>query len=117
MDMGRPRLDPADKKPRSKVANSNRVSQKQWRKWDDQAKQLFNDVYNDVLRCLKEKVFLHPVSNRKRFTDEEFVVLAWNCAWTAANCLTNPNSQTTEVVLLSDDGMPTGEVIAVGEAA
>jgi hypothetical protein len=90
------------KKPRSKVVNVHRVPQKQWRKWDDPGKQLFNDVYANVLLTARSKVLMHPRSNRKKFTDEEFDTLAWNTAWIAADCVTTPEIVFDDVVTVPD---------------
>lgn len=87
------------------VRNTHKVSRKQWRKWDQQQKALFNGVYEDIKRVGPD-LFLHTVTAQRHISDEEFDVLAWNAAWTAAHVLNG--EITTEMHTLYK-----GEVIAI----
>jgi ClpP class serine protease len=87
------------------VKNTNKVSQKQWQKWNAQQQALFNGVYKDIMQ-IGFDLFLHPVTVQRKLSDKEFRTIAWNAAFTAATML--KNSFTDEIHTLYK-----GEVIAV----
>ena len=61
------------------VRDINRVG-KQWRKWDDGQRLLFNEVYKHIM-ANPPTMFLHPKTKMSR---DEFTTVAWNAAWIAA---------------------------------
>jgi hypothetical protein len=63
--------------------NLYKVPQAQWRKWRDAEKQLFNDVYSDMME--NKNQFFHP--KQKPPIDEYWGTTAWNAAWIAADYL------------------------------
>lgn len=63
--------------------NTNKVPQKQWRKWTNQAREVFNSVYSQMRR--DQAMFQHP--NAKRQPREHWNTTAWNAAWTAADAV------------------------------
>lgn len=87
------------------VRNTHKVDRNQWRKWDEKTRALFNGVYEDIKR-VGPQLFLHTVTAQRKLSDEEFDVLAWNAAWTAAHVL---NGEFTEEIRT----LYQGEVIAI----
>ncbi len=72
-DMGRP------------VANKFKVPKKQWDKWSNQARSVFNKLY-DAMRPTMQWVFSHP--EMLPLPKEHWGTLRWNAAWEAA-CIVN----------------------------
>ena len=91
------------------VRNTHKVDRRQWRKWNQQQRALFNGVYEDIKR-IGPDLFLHVVTAQRKISDEEFEVLAWNAAWTAAHVL---KGQFTDVI----HTLYNGEVIATDHLA
>jgi hypothetical protein len=62
--------------------NSNLVSRKQWKKWSEPSRYVFNEMYETMIQS--QKLFnSHPKA--KKMEDEHWVTVAWNAAWTAAD--------------------------------
>lgn len=62
------------------VGNKYRVPQRQWRKWSNTAKRVFNRMYHEMRH---QWVFLHPAA--PVLSREHWKTVRWNAAWTAAN--------------------------------
>lgn len=89
----------------SKIKNVHKVPASQWRKWNQQQRALFNGTFEDITNVGQE-LFLPTTTFQRHLSDEEFRIIAWNAAWTAAHIL---NGQfTTEMTTLYQ-----GQVIAV----
>lgn len=68
--------------------NPHRVPRRQWAKWTNQARGVFNSVYDQMRR--DQAMFLHPSAERQ--TREHWKTVAWNAAWTAADAVMGVNS-------------------------
>lgn len=63
--------------------NRNRVPKKQWTKWSEQARRVFNRVY---MFCVEnEWAMRHPKSPKPK--TEFWETTAWNAAWIAADAV------------------------------
>jgi hypothetical protein len=60
--------------------NTYKVPKKQWGKWDQPSRRVFNDVYHTMLE--NKDLFMHPAQDPPR--DEYWKTTCWNAAWTAA---------------------------------
>jgi hypothetical protein len=80
--------------------NDHDVDSPQWEKWTEQQRAHFNGVYEDIKR-VGSSLFLHPITNQRKLTDEEFDTIAWNAAWTAAHMLIG--EITEEMFTMLDD--------------
>ncbi len=65
-----------------KVGNKHKVPKKQWNKWSNHAKRVFNDVYM-ALRISKQPLLIGPFAPLRPV--REWQVLRWNVAWEAAD--------------------------------
>lgn len=64
-----------------KVGNRNKVPKKQWTKWNNHARRVFNDVHKSFRHSM-QSVLVHPDATiMKR---EHWGTLRWNAAWLAA---------------------------------
>jgi len=91
------------------VDNSHKIPKKQWRRWSEDQRALFNGVYEDIL-AVGSDAWLHPVTVQRKLSADEFNTIAWNAAWTAAHLL--KGERTGEVQTIHE-----GEVIAVKKVA
>lgn len=82
--------------------NDHNVDSPQWEKWTDEQRAHFNGVYEDIIR-VNSRLFLHPITIQRKLSDEEFMTIAWNAAWTAACVLAG--ERTDEVVTVLDDNI------------
>ena len=64
----------------SSRANVFHVPVKQWTKWNEPAKRVFNDVYSSMKQ--NQSVFKHP--KQEKSSREHWKTICWNAAWTAA---------------------------------
>ena len=64
-----------------KVGNPNKVQKKQWAKWSNHARRVFNDVYKSF-RPSMQPVLIHPGATI--MPSEHWHTLRWNAAWLAA---------------------------------
>lgn len=76
------------------VTNRHKVPLKQWRKWSNHAKKVFNDVMYQM-RPKMQWVFLHP--DAKAMPKEHWQTTRWNAAWVAA-CAANGDPPYTKIV-------------------
>jgi hypothetical protein len=65
------------------VENENRVPQKQWRKWSEKARQVFNEVYGAIY--WNPRIIRHP--KQEPMPDAHWKTLSWNAAWLAADAV------------------------------
>lgn len=63
------------------MRNANRVPKKQWGKWGELARKVFNEVYDTVRK--NAPVLFPPGLNR--LPAHLVQVMAWNMAWVAAD--------------------------------
>jgi hypothetical protein len=63
------------------IPNTHRVPPKQWKKWSQRAKIVFNDLYH-LLRN-HQKIFMHPKA--AVIPDTHWATIAWNASWEAAD--------------------------------
>lgn len=62
------------------VANKYRVQVRQWRKWSEHQRHVFNEVYGVMARS--PDLFLHR--KQEPMIRAHWLVTCWNAAWTAA---------------------------------
>lgn len=67
------------------MKNTHRVPVKQWYRWSDVAKRVFNSVYEQMTK--KTEMFLHPDSCMP--ISKHWKTTCWNAAWTAADAVDN----------------------------
>jgi len=74
------------------IRNVNKVAKEQWRKWDDTARNVFNECF-DYFKS-NQTVIKHPKASK--LPEEQWDTVAWNMAWIAA-CVCNdrPLNKTT----------------------
>lgn len=60
--------------------NVNRVPNRAWRKWNNQARFVFNDMFY-VTEC--QQTLMHP--RACPHTDSQWRTIRWNMAWLAAD--------------------------------
>jgi hypothetical protein len=65
------------------MQNNHRVPGKQWVKWDEMQRSVFNHTYEEILSINTD--ILHPDTVRRRLTKAEMETIAWNAAWIAAD--------------------------------
>lgn len=63
------------------VENMFKVPKKQWKKWNDQERYIFNDVF--LMMTLNQSLFLYPDTAEQ--SEERWRTTCWNAAWTAAD--------------------------------
>lgn len=63
------------------VHNKHKVPMKQWRKWTNLAKKVFNDMM-ESMRPSMQHAFLHPQASA--MAKAHWQTTRWNAAWTAA---------------------------------
>lgn len=63
------------------MRNLHKVQLKQWRRWSNQARSVFNDTY--AYMAGNQNEFLHPKA--KRNVKAHWKTTAWNAAWVAAD--------------------------------
>jgi len=63
------------------IPNSNKVPRKQWLRWSEAARYVFNETYQTLVQS--QKLFSHPKA--KKMEDAHWDTVAWNAAWTAAD--------------------------------
>ena len=70
------------------MTNTYKVPLKQWRKWSEQARRVFNLVYNQ-LESYPDS-FKHPKA--ASIPEQHWATVAWNSAWVAADAVDEVNS-------------------------
>lgn len=68
------------------VGNKHRVPKKQWNKWNELARRMFNRMY-ETLDPKRQWVFHHP--NAALLPDAHWSTVRWNVAWEAATAAMN----------------------------
>ena len=63
--------------------NQHKVPVKKWRKWSDQARAVFNELYG-TMRA-NQKLFLHPKA--EAVSAQLWKTVCWNAAWIAADAV------------------------------
>jgi hypothetical protein len=63
------------------AANTYKVPKRQWAKWDETARRVFNGLHGVMLE--NKNLFLHPGQDAPR--DEYWQTTCWNAAWEAAD--------------------------------
>lgn len=59
------------------------VSKRQWKKWNEQERKLFNDLFSSMM--FEQRIFLHPEAVAR--SDKHWKTTAWNAAYLAADYL------------------------------
>lgn len=77
------------------IKNENRVPKKQWDKWTENARGIFNKAYDFLY--YNQPLTTHPKT--KKIPSNQWKTIAWNAAWIAADAC--------------DDTIPT-EIVMVG---
>ena len=72
--------------------NPNSVPRKQWKKWCDLARRVFNDTYLTI--ALNKEIMQHPKA--RKMSLEHWGTVAWNAAWTAADACQTGLEQISE---------------------
>jgi hypothetical protein len=63
--------------------NINNVPSRQWRQWNQQARFIFNTVFNEMSN---QKVITHPRHPKQSdMPDDHWRTIRWNAAWIAAD--------------------------------
>lgn len=65
------------------VENRFEVPRRQWAKWSDQARSVFNDTYQVMME--NQRLFLHPKAKAQEA--EHWKTTCWNAAWSAAEAV------------------------------
>ena len=81
------------------VENVHTVPKKVWRKWTVKQREIFNNLYDELLRVGPDCLF-HPITITRNISNEEYDTIAWNSAWLAAHIYRN--EFTSEVVTIND---------------
>lgn len=64
-------------------ANLYHVPAKQWRKWTPQARQVFNEVYSQMIG--NQDFFIHPKAVPA--SKSQWSTTCWNASWAAADAV------------------------------
>lgn len=75
------------------VSNKHKVPVRQWRKWSNHARRVFNAMYY-AMRPTRQFVFIHPKATP--VTREQWQTTRWNAAWEAA-CAADGTSHAVKV--------------------
>lgn len=68
------------------VENEYAVSKRQWKKWDEQERYLFNSIYTQMMS--RPDLFMHPETMKLLHHPlMTWETTAWNAAWIAADDL------------------------------
>lgn len=68
--------------------NIYKVPKKQWSKWNDSGKEMFNSLLEKIMNLHGN--FLHPKT--PEMPHEEWQTVAWNAAWLAASITTEQDN-------------------------
>lgn len=63
------------------IKNENKLSKKQWSRWSEEARAIFNHCYDLFMNC--QQSINHPKAPRLPLN--QWKVVAWNAAWIAAD--------------------------------
>jgi hypothetical protein len=78
------------------VLNKHKVPLKQWNKWSNLAKKVFNDMM-ESMRPSMQWAFLHPAA--QLMPKEHWGTTRWNASWEAANAANGEGGLRKVVVL------------------
>ena len=76
-------------------ANTHRVPPKQWKKWSEHARRVFNDLYSVARR--NQRLFRH--THATEVPDKHWAVTVWNLCWEAADAVDARALRAGDVVL------------------
>jgi hypothetical protein len=62
------------------IPNKHKVPAKQWKRWSDRARAIFNEVFATMV---EQGIFLHPKATPA--AREHWKTTRWNAAWVAAD--------------------------------
>lgn len=68
---------------RKYLTNKNKVPLKQWRRWSDKARQVFNQLFETMQA--NQALFVHPEA--VEVPGEQWETVAWNASWMAADAV------------------------------
>jgi hypothetical protein len=71
------------------IENKHKVPVKQWKKWPDDARIAFNELYEEMLG--DQTLFMHPHSALQ--ADDCWKTTCWNAAWMSADIAQRANKQ------------------------
>lgn len=97
------------KKPKLEV-NRFRVPARQWAKWDETGRRVFNETYEAM--SMNPRLFMHTKAGD--ISRRDWLVTCWNAAWHAASAA--KGEAPTEIIMLRG-GKPTGERYIMRKAA
>lgn len=86
------------------VINKYGVAKKQWSKWSNAAKRMFNCMYHE-LRPRMQWVYTHP--DTPPLSKAQWETTRWNVAWTAANAVNR--TPFTHIVTVDEKGKQVGK--------
>lgn len=85
--------------------NTHKVPLRQWRKWSEHAKRVFNTLFSTVEG--NQGIVTHPQA--KLIPEKEWCVIAWNVAWLAADDVDDQGLKKGDVV--EDFDLKTKEIV------
>lgn len=92
----------------AQVPNVHKVPTKQWRRWSDEAKTAFNELYS--LGERNQEIFRHP--KQPTMLDDHWKTVSWNFAWLAADAVDGATLFCSGGTVLDVD-QETGETVRV----
>lgn len=75
--------------------NINKVPNRQWRKWNQQARFTFNSVFND---SGIHQVMKHPLS--EPLPEQQWLTVRWNFAWIAAEAVHKSTKDASDAAIV-----------------
>lgn len=75
-----------------KPENIHKVAKRQWKKWTEAGRLIFNDLY--VTSYHDQRIMTHPKTN---IPDKEWNTIAWNHAWLAADYISMREKGTVKI--------------------
>lgn len=78
-----PKMTRFEMNVRESSANLYHVPQRQWRKWTEIARRVFNEVYSATNG--NQSLFLHPKAEAS--PRSQWRTTSWNVAWTSADAV------------------------------
>lgn len=66
--------------------NVHKVPMRQWRKWSNSAREMFNAVYSSMRA--NQWAYQHP--KEEKMSSEHWKTVCWNAAWTASETIPRP---------------------------
>lgn len=75
-----------------KTENRYNVSKRQWKKWTEAGRLIFNDLYSTSYN--DQRIMTHPKTN---LPNSEWSTIAWNHAWLAADYISMREKDTVKI--------------------